>query len=388
MTETLTRVPRPTDAEKLDLWRQYRAGSPTRVPMVLWTNPRVVLLNPDWNPDGITFRQVMEDPETHVHISLRHQLYRKRVIAPHTDEPTALPDVWTANLMIYNVYEAAMLGAPVHLYDDQVPDTEPYLDEDNKHAIFELDIEHPMDWPFIRKWLAFWRQMEKVCDGLRFEGRPVKLAPWTELGTDGPVTVGMNLRGAEFMLDLAGDPDYAARLMNWIITAAIFRRRAFVGYWGKRVNPGPGSGMADDSCALLSHEMYERIVLPVHRRWYGAGRQGGTRMMHMCGDATRLFPLLKDKLAVNAFDTGFPVDHGALRRTLGPDVEIQGGPAVALLLNGTPEAVYAESKRILTSGVKAGGRFVFREGNNLPPNVPEPNLAAMYDACLQHGRID
>jgi hypothetical protein len=33
----------------------------------------------------------------------------------------------------------------------------------------------------------------------------------------------------------------------------------------------------------------------------------------------------------------------------------------------------------------AGGKFILKEGNNLPPCVPEANLAAMYQCCLDHG---
>ena len=107
--------------------------------------------------------------------------------------------------------------------------------------------------------------------------------------------------------------------------------------------------------------------------------------MHLCGDATRHFPMLRDELNVMSFDTGFPVDHGRLRQTLGPDVEILGGPEVTLLRHGTPEAVYERTRAILQSGVMEGGRFILREGNNLPPCCPEANLEAMYRACLDHG---
>jgi uroporphyrinogen-III decarboxylase len=62
-----------------------------------------------------------------------------------------------------------------------------------------------------------------------------------------------------------------------------------------------------------------------------------------------------------------------------------GGPQVALLLGGTADEVYQRTESILDSGVMEGGRFILRDGNNLPPGVPEANLAAMYQACLDHG---
>jgi uroporphyrinogen-III decarboxylase len=59
---------------------------------------------------------------------------------------------------------------------------------------------------------------------------------------------------------------------------------------------------------------------------------------------------------------------------------------IGTLTNGTPEQVYQRSREILTSGIMEGGRFIFREGNNLPPNVPWCNLAAMYKAVQDIGR--
>ncbi|MBN2448697.1 MAG: hypothetical protein JXO22_18365, partial [Phycisphaerae bacterium] len=62
-----------------------------------------------------------------------------------------------------------------------------------------------------------------------------------------------------------------------------------------------------------------------------------------------------------------------------------GGVEVPLLCGGTPEQVYERARGILTSGVRAGGRFVLREANNLPPKVSWANLAAMYRAAFDFG---
>jgi uroporphyrinogen-III decarboxylase len=59
---------------------------------------------------------------------------------------------------------------------------------------------------------------------------------------------------------------------------------------------------------------------------------------------------------------------------------------VELLANGTPEACAAAARKILQSGVMAGGRFILQEGNNLPPNVPLANLRAVYETCLEYGQ--
>jgi uroporphyrinogen-III decarboxylase len=145
-------------------------------------------------------------------------------------------------------------------------------------------------------------------------------------------------------------------------------------------------GFADDSVQLLSVHTYRDLVLPYHKRLTERFGPKGPNGIHLCGDATHLFPTIKEELCVNSFDTGFPVDHGKLRRELGPEVTIHGGPHVELLRSGAPERIREEVRRICESGVMEGGRFILREGNNLAPGTPPGNVAAMYDACREFGR--
>ena len=88
-----------------------------------------------------------------------------------------------------------------------------------------------------------------------------------------------------------------------------------------------------------------------------------------------------------SFDTGFPVEHGKLLRTLGPDVQVNGGPHVGLLLHGTPDAIRAETRRILEEVKPESKKFIIREGNNLSPCTPPENIKAMYDTVLEYGRF-
>ena len=70
---------------------------------------------------------------------------------------------------------------------------------------------------------------------------------------------------------------------------------------------------------------------------------------------------------------------------LGPDVEVSGGVHVELLRAGPPEAIRAEVKRILSSGICEGGRFVLRDANNLAPHTPPEHIEVMYQACREYG---
>jgi uroporphyrinogen-III decarboxylase len=151
--------------------------------------------------------------------------------------------------------------------------------------------------------------------------------------------------------------------------------------------PQDGFGFADDSVVLISTDMYRRHVLPHHRRLCDAMATAGPRSIHLCGDATRHFVTLRDELNVREFDTGFPVDFGRLRRDLGPEVRILGGPRAELLRSASPSEVHQEVRRILTTGVLDGGLFVLREGNNLAPLTPLANTEVLYRAGRDFGRI-
>jgi len=148
----------------------------------------------------------------------------------------------------------------------------------------------------------------------------------------------------------------------------------------------PGFGFADDAIVLLSVPQYQEFVLPYHRRLVEEFSDGGRTSIHLCGDATRFFRLLRDELNVYSFDTGFPVDHGWLRRELGPEVLIYGGPSVMLVKSGPVGALREEVRHICESGIMEGGRFVLIAANNMAPCTPVDHVAAMYEAARQFGR--
>ncbi len=201
-----------------------------------------------------------------------------------------------------------------------------------------------------------------------------------------PLTVACNVRGAtEFMTDLAADPEYAWEMLDFITEATIRRIHAYRRRLGLPLKTA-GWGFADDSIQLISTRMYEAMVLPFHRRLVETFSEGGPIGIHLCGDSTRHFQYLRDTLNVQSFDTGYPIDFRWVREQVGPDVELKGGPSVVLLANATPEQVRQEVRRILTSGVLEGGRFVLREANNTPPDVPLASLRATYEAGREFGR--
>jgi uroporphyrinogen-III decarboxylase len=73
---------------------------------------------------------------------------------------------------------------------------------------------------------------------------------------------------------------------------------------------------------------------------------------------------------------------------MGPEVLISGGPRAPLFVEETPDALLAETRRILETGVLEGGRFILQEGNNLPPCASLDHCGRFYKLGRTMGRVN
>ena len=375
------------NAEVRSVWDAYHKRTPIRVPVIFGINPRFTMDLPEANPRSITFEEYTLDPQLMLERQLEHQQWVRQNV-PQDAEMGPPADGWHVYVDFQNYYEAAWFGCEVRFAAGQPPDTVPLLADDaHKASILRL----PIPDPFTAGWMARnWEYVEfmkhRKEEGFTFAGLPIVDVTPSGLGTDGPMTVACNLRGTTgFLTDLAADKAYARDLLHYITEATIARITAYRKHLGHPLRTR-GWGFADDSVQLISTKLYREMILPFHRRLVDAFSEGGPNSIHLCGDATRHFPTLKEELNIMSFDTGFPVDFADLRRKLGPDVEILGGPSAPFLRDASPEEVRAEVQRILASGIMEGGRFILRDGNNLAPGTPLENLWAMYDTARIYGR--
>jgi uroporphyrinogen-III decarboxylase len=369
------------------IWSAYRSGNPIRVPVMFGTNPRYTMWMPEANPRGITFEQYFSDPQIMLERQIEHQRW-VRYQVPQDAEMGLPKNGWDVYVDLQNVYEAAWLGCDLRYYPDQVPDTIPILRDDNKRMLFDKGIPDPFkDGLMRRNWEFYEYFRRRQADGWTIFDRPISSVTPCALGTDGPMTVCCNIRGAtEFLIDLKEDTEFARQLLDFVTTGIITRLNAYRRYLGlpERSNPW---GFADDSIELISTEMYCELILPFHKRIVAELAEPGAPIsLHLCGDVQRHLLLLRDNLNIRSFDTGFPIDLGQARRELGPEIELLGGPSVPLLCYGTAQEVRAETVMILRSGVMEGGKFTLREGNNLAPGTPLEKLWAMYETAKEFGR--
>jgi uroporphyrinogen-III decarboxylase len=377
------------NAEVDSVWKAFHAGKPTRVPMIVGLATRFYMLSPQANPTGISFRRYTEDPDVMFDTQLAFQRWRRHNVLQ--DEALGVPETWALTPDFQNYYEAAWFGCPIEYVDGQVPDTRPIY-ADDPERVMARGVPDPFS-SLMARVNEYYEHFKRRAAREQYLGSPIRIDPPCGCGTDGPLTVACSLFGPDFVgIAMIDEPERIQRLLAFITEATIARLKAWRSYVGY---PGGSDAFwhqqfwfADDSVALISTDMYRRHVLPHHQRLCEAFAPPGRRFIHLCGDATRHFPTIRDELGVVGFDTGFPVDFAGLRRAIGSQVLIQGGPHIELLRTASPAGVREESARILASGVTEGGRFVLREGNNLAPGTPLENIDAMHDTARALGRFD
>ncbi len=371
------------NAEQRLVWDSFRRGEPTRVPIVLGTNTRYFMFDPAANPERLTFQAYSENPDVMFDALLRFQRWSRFNLLQ--DAELGLPERWDFAPDFQNYYEAAWLGCAIHYFDGQVPDTLPDF-ADAPERVMEKGVPDPFGG-LMAQVLEYYQHFCQRAAKETYLGRPIRIGiPGGGAGTDGPFTVACNLFGPTFVCEaIAAEPERLHQLLDFITEATIVRITAWRKLGGIPI-PQDWFWFADDSIAMISTPMYREHVLPFHRRIYDKFATSQGRFIHLCGDSTRHFKTLRDELNIQSFDTGFPVNFGALRQELGPKVQIHGGPHIEFLRTATPVAIREEVRRILQTGVlDDGGLFVLREGNNLAPLTPLANTEAMYHAGREFG---
>lgn len=363
------------------VWDAFHTGNPIRPPVMLGTATQFFIFNDDLNPvEATTFEDYCTNAATMLDFQLRSAVWRGQHIAPYCDDPIGLPDEFEVRVDLQTFDEAAYFGAPVEFIPHQVPDTRPILAGDCKNALFDAGLPDPLTGGWYAEAHRIHDEMaERIATTPTYHGRPICMTPFG-IWTEGPLTLAIALRGHEFLTDFYEDPNYACALLDYLTQGTIARIRAHLDFFGLP-NPDTAMFFADDSIQLISTKMLSKFILPVYRKLKAGITTAEYIKVHLCGDASRHFKLLKDEIGCYDFETGFPIDFGEIRRQLGSEVTIHGGPNIMLLRDATPQEVTAETRRILESGVLEGGKFVLREGNNLAPRTPFENLNAMYQTA-------
>jgi uroporphyrinogen decarboxylase len=194
------------------------------------------------------------------------------------------------------------------------------------------------------------------------------------------------LRGfAEWLMDLAGDPEFAEGLMDRICDIWCRIAQNALEAVGKNVDVVEwGDDVAMQDSLLFSQNTYRKQIKPYHQKMINTinSRSEAKVLFHSCG---AVFPLIEDFID-NGVDALNPVQVSAkgmepvqLKEKFGDLITFWGGIDTQYVLpKGTPESVKEEVRRIIEELGKGGG-FVLASVHNIQADVPTENVVAMFE---------
>jgi MtaA/CmuA family methyltransferase len=207
-------------------------------------------------------------------------------------------------------------------------------------------------------------------------GGEVPIMGWVE----GALAEAADLRSVNLtMTDLISRPDWLQELLELCAQVEIAFARL-------QVQAGAGIiGLGDAVASQISPAMYRRFALPYEQRIFAAVHEmGALARLHICGNTSRIVP---DMLASGAdiIDLDWMVDLKSACQQYGDRVSFLGNmDPVAVMLQGTPETVYAATRSCMQSG---GLRSISGAGCEIPDGTPAGNFHAQSRALRDVGGI-
>lgn len=135
---------------------------------------------------------------------------------------------------------------------------------------------------------------------------------------------------------------------------------------------------------FINPALFDRFIMPWFRKFTAQGHAYGYQViLHSCGSVHKVIDRLIDAGVdalhpIQALATG--IDAASLAAQYKGRIAFMGGiDTQDLLVNGTPEEVYAETKRVMA--LLGPGLVVSPSHEAVLPNVPPANLVAMAQAA-------
>ena len=190
-------------------------------------------------------------------------------------------------------------------------------------------------------------------------------------------------RGIEnFLADLAGDPEYAQKMLDFIIHKNIVMLENIVNVPGiDGILLGSDWGSQND--LLMSPECWRTMIAPGERKEYELVHSAGIDVwLHSCGDIRKIFPDIVD-LGVDVLNPVQPecMDIYELKEKYGEKLTFWGGISTQRTLPyGTPDGVTEETERV-TEALSRNGGYIIAPAQEIQVDVPFENLCALIDTA-------
>jgi len=183
----------------------------------------------------------------------------------------------------------------------------------------------------------------------------------------GPLSMVQVMHGLEpTMMGLVEDPDGITQFLEATIDLLVAYGNAQFAEGADALIIGEGGAGAQ----MLSPDMYEAMLLDIHRRL--VGRLEGPAILHMCGDIRpRLGMLARTGIACFNFDWAVP-PREMVEKADG--YTVMGNISTADLLNAEPDVIARQVKECVESGV-----HVISPGCAVSPRCSVRNLRVLPD---------
>ena len=192
-------------------------------------------------------------------------------------------------------------------------------------------------------------------------------------------------RGIEnFLADLAGEPEYAQSLLDFIIHKNLVMLENIVNI------PGIdgillGSDWGSQRDLLMSPDTWRRMIKPGEEKEYKIIRDAGLDIwIHSCGDIRKILPDLCD-MGIDALNPVQPecMDIYELKDLYGDRITFWGGISTQRTLPyGTPEDVRREARQIARYMGRDGG-YILAPSQEIQADVPFENVCALIDTARE-----
>jgi uroporphyrinogen decarboxylase len=191
----------------------------------------------------------------------------------------------------------------------------------------------------------------------------------------GPFSVAASLRGAENLFyDLYDDEQFVYDLMEITAEAVVRYAWALAAAGADAITYGESTG------SLVSRGMFEKFILPLNTHVVSEIKKTGLPVFyHMCGKVDHVVDLMAETGADVLELDSFTDLEAAYEKTNGK-ICIEGTvDTVSILLRGTSQAVYEESRRVIDTA--RGRGLILSSGCELPRKTPSENVRAMMRAA-------
>lgn len=194
------------------------------------------------------------------------------------------------------------------------------------------------------------------------------------------------LRGMEnAMIDLATRPELFSKMIQRCVDFTIvLSEKACERYeldwlWA-------GDDVGGQNGMIFSPAAWRDIIKPQLKRVFDVAKAHGIfAAFHSCGG---IRPIIGDLIEIGC-DVLNPIQNNCvgmdpleLKKEFGDDVAFMGGiDTQDLLPNGQADLVYRETLRLVEGMTKNGGGYILAASHTIPPETPDDNIFAMYDAA-------